>query len=660
MERKQSSSSVDNADMDDKEEIDIVTALNTPFQPTAIKLHASTLRKMKEQEEWIKAQQKQIEELTFNLTIKDSHIENLRRDETISHLPSLPTATNGFPETPGPHRLLPKPERPEDIAYRAKLEEQESAEKAMGQQEKSPDSQEALLSVFQSLTKVLKDNNQHLQSSDVTEPTKFNGLDTQWDDFYLQLRTYLEAKGWLTTFDHKDGPGTAGFNTEINKKIYNKLLALCRKGTAATYITKAAASNGWEAGRYLIERYEGFSKQREKSLKTLIETIRHTNGTNMTRHIDKFERICGMMAHNNPTKPPTDEEKVDWFLASVKDRAYDSVHANCTDKQLEGTLTFARVIKFYTHRCFQLYPHFQLDDLHNDKKDLSNNAMTMQNNFQEKGRRRDTGKGKGRGRDRFRNPNRNPNRSHQSRNPENRQKGKGKGKSKKGKSSSNNSTSGDRKPKEPCSYCGMTNHSARTCYKRQNDEKNEKNKTPHQQANLNLQIEETALMFQNSVLSVLHSDPASHTDTTRWGENAQVEETTTDSDQVEDTINEEESDDKEGEVDENNNGESKAFEHIVKTMNHLPDNHYVWGYPDPTNTYYNADKVATEDDGEGQRVDFIHWYDSQLHTMAEFKAIQMIMGYYDEFTAEMEGDEHESQTPLRDEAGPANGAEHGK
>jgi hypothetical protein len=169
MERKESSSSVDNTDRDDKEDnIDIVTAMTTPFQPTTIKVHASSLRKIKEQEEWIKAQQKQIEELTLNLTIKDSRIENLQRHETISRLPSLPTATNGFPETPEPHRLLPKPERPEDVAYRAKIEEQESAEKAMGQQEKSPDSQEALLSVFQSLTKVLKDNNQHLQSSDVT------------------------------------------------------------------------------------------------------------------------------------------------------------------------------------------------------------------------------------------------------------------------------------------------------------------------------------------------------------------------------------------------------------------------------------------------------------------------------------------------------------
>jgi hypothetical protein len=149
----------------------------------------------------------------------------------------------------------------------------------------------------------------------------------------------------------------------------------------------------------------------------------------MTRHIDKFERICGMMTHNNPSKPPTDEEKVDRFLASVKDRAYDSVNANCTDKQIEGTLTFARVIKFYTHRCFQLYPHFQLDDLKNeDKKDLSNNALTIRNQDKGKGkgkgRGKGEGKGKGRGRDNFRNLNRN--RPHQPRISETRDEGKGK------------------------------------------------------------------------------------------------------------------------------------------------------------------------------------------------------------------------------------------
>ena len=112
-----------------------------------------------------------------------------------------------------------EPERPKDIAYRAKLVEQQHAEEAMGQHDSRP-SNEALLSVFQSLTKVLKDNNQHLESSDVTKPTKFNGLDTQWDDFYLQLRTYLEAKGWLDTFDRQTGPGTPGFNTDIKTKRF--------------------------------------------------------------------------------------------------------------------------------------------------------------------------------------------------------------------------------------------------------------------------------------------------------------------------------------------------------------------------------------------------------------------------------------------------------
>ena len=234
----------------DHVESPIVTSLTTPYpQPSgSIRNQVASLRKIQEQEQEIKKQQRKIQELEFSLAIQDAHTQNIKASDKIPHTPSAPT------ETPGPHRLQLKPEHPEDVAYRAKLEEQTSAEKAMGQQEPEETPEKAMLTIFQSLTKVLNDNNQHLQSSDVTEPTKFNGLDTQWDDFYLQLRTYLEAKGWLATFDHPTGPGTPGFNTEINKKIYNKLLALCRKGTAGTYVTKAAASNGWEAGRYLIDR----------------------------------------------------------------------------------------------------------------------------------------------------------------------------------------------------------------------------------------------------------------------------------------------------------------------------------------------------------------------------------------------------------------------
>jgi hypothetical protein len=77
-----------------------------------------------------------------------------------------------------------KPEHPEDVAYRAKIKEQQSAEQAMGEQgAQTANNDRDMLTIFQSLTKVLKDNNQHLQSSDVTEPTKFSGLDTHWDDF---------------------------------------------------------------------------------------------------------------------------------------------------------------------------------------------------------------------------------------------------------------------------------------------------------------------------------------------------------------------------------------------------------------------------------------------------------------------------------------------
>jgi hypothetical protein len=255
----------------------------------------------------------------------------------------------------------------------------------------------------------------------------------------------------------------------------------------------------------------------------------------MSRHIDRFERICGQMAHNNPDKPPTDEKKIDWFLKSVTEKTYDSVHATCTDKLLDGDLTFAKVIKLYTHRCFQCYPHFQLDDLERGpSKTVSNNSTTYTDG------KRDNGKGKGSGRGRFSQTNvggrgrtRTPSSSSRSRTPS-KGKGKGKGKSShrrdKGKSSYR-STSGDRtpydgtqtKPKETCGYCGG-NHIARNCWKRQNEEKKDGvvkfSTPPHKQANLNLQIEEASMMFSQSVVSVVPSDtPISPTFLTQWGEN---------------------------------------------------------------------------------------------------------------------------------------------
>jgi hypothetical protein len=127
----------------EEEKLDIVTALTTPLQQNVVKKHAETLKRLKTQEKEIREQQRQTDELNFELSIKEAHMQNIRNEAKIPHTPSQPPAL----ATPGPHRLQQKPERPEDIAYRAKLAEQQHAEEAMGNQD-PPASQDALLSVF--------------------------------------------------------------------------------------------------------------------------------------------------------------------------------------------------------------------------------------------------------------------------------------------------------------------------------------------------------------------------------------------------------------------------------------------------------------------------------------------------------------------------------
>jgi hypothetical protein len=356
----------------------------------------------------------------------------------------------------------------------------------------------------------------------------------------------------------------------INKKICNKLLSLCQKGTASTYVTKAANFNGWEAAEYLLERYEGFSKQHQRSLRQLVENLRHIHVTNMSKHVDKFERICSQMAHNNPTKPPTEEQKIDWFLDSVTEKTYDSVHSICTDKLLEGDLTFAKVLKLYTLQCFQRYPHFQVEDIDkDDKKTISNNSTTFR-------RPRDKGtKGKcrstiGRGRGGSRNP-RHSTFSDPPRSRDNRPKGKGnpdrphnKGK---GKDNSSSRHPGNRQPKlDPCSYCGGASHNARNCFKRIADEKSKP--TAMKQANQNIIIDEATMEFSQFVLFTHLSDFLPSTHTARWGE--QDTNWTTDSD----TITEEEGTnaDNEDTLDHTENKEDNTLETLNESK--LTSNNY--------------------------------------------------------------------------------------
>jgi hypothetical protein len=192
----------------------------------------------------------------------------------------------------------------------------------------------------------------------------------------------LAAKGWLATYDHPTGPGTPGFDQAINQQLYNKKLTmLCTKGTAITYLRKAAEFDGWGAGQQLRLRYHGFSKQRGKTLKTTIENIRHVNGTNITTHIDLFEKLITQISYNDPLHPPSEEQKIDWFLDSVTERTYDSVQASWSAENIEGKLTFQKMVKIFTHKCFQRYPDFHIRELANskDKFTLTNNSTTVMN-----------------------------------------------------------------------------------------------------------------------------------------------------------------------------------------------------------------------------------------------------------------------------------------
>ncbi len=158
----------------------------------------------------------------------------------------------------------------------------------------------------------------------------------------------------------------------------------------------AADFDGWGAGRQLMARYHGFSKQRHRTLRNTIENLRHTHGTNICTHIDLFEKLCTQMSHNNPDNPPTEEQKIDWFLDSVTEKTYDSVNATCSDANIAGTLTFNKLVKLYTHKCFSRYPQFQITALagNDNMSSITNNSTIFGQWGQHE---KHNGKGKGRG-----------------------------------------------------------------------------------------------------------------------------------------------------------------------------------------------------------------------------------------------------------------------
>ncbi len=63
----------------------IVTSLTTPYlQPSgSVRTHVASLRKIKEQEQAIKRQQRKIQELEFSMAIQDAHTLNIKQSERI-------------------------------------------------------------------------------------------------------------------------------------------------------------------------------------------------------------------------------------------------------------------------------------------------------------------------------------------------------------------------------------------------------------------------------------------------------------------------------------------------------------------------------------------------------------------------------------------------
>jgi hypothetical protein len=406
----------------------------------------------------------------------------------------------------------PRAVRPQDVEYQSLLN---SAKKIKEQQESrtrintlnnaynssssdgTNDMAVTMQAFLANMSSVLKNNNKSRDS--VTELPKFQGADTQWPKWYQLLRAYLQAKGWLTTFDHPLGPGTAasptpGFDIEINEEIYQKLQYKYWDGTAITYIRMTAKFDGHGAGKQLKERYNKRSPQFLESYKKLAKEIRHVSGTSMPAHVDQFEAILSYMPEYGYV--PTSSDRFEWFLPSVTEGIYASAKTLSLTQQINGALEWGNLVHLFNHTCYQQYPHFQVAELqsHNKSK-LSQNSLKLgqvvpcplhpdsQHTSADckklrelasstrspypggKGKRGDKGKGKGK---RAFSPRKDG--PWTPRNTNGNKKGKGYGGGK-GKDKGNRTYTADTpnpfKDME-CSHCGKKGHPARNCYKRLN------------------------------------------------------------------------------------------------------------------------------------------------------------------------------------------------
>ena len=448
-------------------------------------------------EESILKQRREIERLQELLAAKDQQL-----NEQGHLITKMKTPFEPAPATDP--TLTPRVPRPQDIAYEETMRRQKAQEEAMKilqtPQEKEQLAAGDLIKVLSQLATIVTDNR---TASDVSEAPKFSGRTEDWDTWYQQFRTYLKAKGWLDTFLHPTGPGTPGFNQGINEKIYNKLTILCGNGNALTYVQSAAEFDGHGAGQKLLARYDGFSKQRNTALRKLISTMKHTSGTSITDHTDLFEKLCGQIISSG--QPPTEEEKLDWFMDSITEPIYEYTKQHCKHLRLLGTLTYPVMANLYKLTCFEKYPHFHVKAQNGitgtGLKTLINNSLSHgrgRTKGKGQGRSREKGNGKGdrQGKGNSKGRGRNQSNTNQGRRRGNGQKNQGN--ADKRQDGEKSKEKGKNKGKQPvCQYCEKQGHISRDCFKRMADE-NTTTTTTNSSQQLTIE-DDLDILFQNTL-----------------------------------------------------------------------------------------------------------------------------------------------------------------
>jgi hypothetical protein len=104
----------------------------TPSGQESKPLSTAALQKIKTQRKMIKKSQRQLQRSTEALY--DSEQQNVELNDALQAILTSPVTQRAL-ETPGPHRLQERPQRPEDIAYQERLQQQSEREQA--QQEHS-------------------------------------------------------------------------------------------------------------------------------------------------------------------------------------------------------------------------------------------------------------------------------------------------------------------------------------------------------------------------------------------------------------------------------------------------------------------------------------------------------------------------------------------